>query len=229
MDQYLPSSLQQPFKGVLFDLDGTIIDSEEMHYAAFKQALMEYGYDLDSLGETIQYGGSFRKMYESIALKFHLADDMFETIYQRKVEITLENPANVVELIDGVVSFLELLKEKNIPMGIVTNSEQAYLEHVLAGFELREYFTHLVHADLVANPKPAPDGYHYGVKLLQLDPSEVIVFENTDAGTLSAKTAGLKVIAIHSTDRLGISTYDQAELTIENYGDTALDDLNFSS
>ncbi len=228
MHLYLPSTLQQPFKGVLFDLDGTIIDSEEMHYAAFKQALMEYGYDLDSLGDGIQYGGSFRKMYAAIATKFHLADDMFETIYQRKVEITLEHPANSVELIEGILSFLELLKEHNIPMGVVTNSEQAYVDHVLAGFELQDYFEHIVHADLVANPKPAPDCYHYGTKLLGLDPTEVLVFENTDAGIESAKAAGLSVIAIHSTDHLGTSTYEQADLTIEHFGDPAVDDLEFS-
>lgn len=227
MNPYLPTSLQQPFKGVLFDLDGTLIDSESMHYAAFKQALLEYGYDLDSLGDTLQYGGSFRKLFEAIALKFHLSYDLFESIYQRKVEITLENPATNVEMVEGVMSFLELLKEKNIPMGIVTNSEQAYVDHVLDGFDLRQYFSQIVHADLVANPKPAPDGYHYGIKLLELQPAEILVFENTDAGIAAAQAANLKVIAIRGTDHLGISNYESADLGIDDFGDSALDDLVF--
>lgn len=225
MSIYLPEKLRQPFQGVLFDLDGTLINSEPLHYGAFKQALKEFGYDLDSLGDTIQYKGSFRKMFAAIAAKFNLADDVFEEVYQRKVEITLEHPAEDVEMIEGVLSFLEVLKEKGIPLGIVTNSEQAYLDHVMDAFDLRQYFDHFVHADLVMNPKPAPDGYQYGTRLLELPASNILVFENTDAGIEAGKAAGHSVIAIRTTDHLGLSNYEQADLGIDDFGDAALDDL----
>lgn len=227
MSLYLPAALRQPFQGVLFDLDGTLVDSEALHYAAFKQALLEHGYDLDSLGDTIQYGGSFRKLFLAIAERFHLPDDTFEQIYERKVEITLATPAHTVDILDGAISFLELLKERSVPMGIVTNSEQAYVEHVLSGFDLAQYFDHIVHAEHVTQPKPAPDGYRRGLELLQLPSDHVLAFENTDAGITAAKAAGLKVIAIHSTDPLGTSTYEAAHLSIDHFGDTALDDLLF--
>lgn len=227
MSLYLPTALRQPFQGVLFDLDGTLIDSEALHYTAFKQALLEHGYDLDSLGDTIQYGGSFRKLFLAIAERFHLPDDVFEQIYERKVEITLATPAHTVDILDGAISFLELLKERSVPMGIVTNSEQAYVEHVLSGFDLAQYFDHIVHAEHVTQPKPAPDGYLRGLELLQLPPDRILAFENTDAGITAAKAAGLKVIAIHSTDPLGTSTYEDAHLSIDHFGDTALDDLLF--
>ena len=225
MHTFLPQRLQQSFRAVLFDLDGTLIDSEPLHYGAFKQALKEYGYDLDSLGDAVKYGGSFRKMFAAIAAKFNLADDIFEEIYQRKVEITLEHPAYDVPLVEGAVSFLELLKEQNLPLGIVTNSEQAYLEYVLDAFDLRQYFTHYVHSGLIMNPKPAPDGYEYGRKLLQLPADHILVFENTDAGILAAKTAGHPVIAIRNTDHLGLSNYEEADLGVDHFGDAALDDL----
>lgn len=227
MDLYLPSSLQQPFKGILFDLDGTLVDSEAMHYAAFKQALLDYGYDVDSLGDAIQYKGSFRKMFEAIAKEFKLSDDLFQTVYDRKVEITLATPATQVDMIEGVMSFLELMKERNVPMGVVTNSEQAYVDHVLNGFGLGEFFTHIVHADHVANPKPAPDAYRYGLELLGHKPNQVLVFENTDGGITAAKSAGLTVIAIRSTDHLGLSNYEEADLVVDHFGDSALDDINF--
>lgn len=221
----MPQSLQKPFHGILFDLDGTIIDSEELHYAAFKQALQEYGYDLDSIGEAVQYGGSFRAMFMEIARRFRLADNMFEEIYQRKVEITTEWPATSTELIDGVVSFLELMKERQVPMGIVTNSEAVYIDHVLRAFDLEQYFDHIVHSEHVANPKPAPDPYHYGLELIQLPSEHILVFENTDGGIASAKAAGLSVVAIRSTDRLGTSTYEAADLTIDHFGDPTIDEL----
>lgn len=221
---YLPRSLQKPFQAALFDLDGTLLDSEELHYQAFKQALTEFGYDLDSVNP-IQYGGSFRKMFEAIARQFRLPNDLFEEIYQRKVELTTEWPASSVELIDGIASYLELMKERSVPMGIVTNSELAYVQHVLTQFDLARYFDHIVHAEHVVNPKPAPDGYHYGLELLGLTPDNVVAFENTDGGIMAAKQAGLAVIAIRGTDRSGISTYTEADLTIDHFADPLIDDL----
>jgi len=223
----LPSSLHQPFHGVLFDLDGTIIDSEELHFQAFKQALQEYGYDLDSIRDVTSYRGSFRKMFEMIGQQFHLADNTFEEIYDRKVAITLEAPATTANLVDGVLSYLELLKERGVPTGIVTNSEQAYVDHVLAGYQLNELFDHVVHAEHVDNPKPAPDGYIYGANLLSISPNNILAFENTDAGILAAKAAGMQVIAIRDTDRSGLSTYEQADHAIDDFTDSIIDEVNF--
>lgn len=221
---YLPQSLQKSFQAALFDLDGTLLDSEDLHYRAFAQALAEFGYDIKSVDQ-VSYGGSFRKMFEAIARQFRLPDDLFEQIYQRKVEITTEWPAASVELIEGVTSYLELLKERFVPMGIVTNSEQAYVQHVVAEFGLAQYFDHIIHAEHVANPKPAPDAYHYGLDQLGVSAKNVVVFENTDGGITAAKQAGLVVVAIRDTDRSGLSTYDQADHVIDHFADSSIDDL----
>ncbi|EKD76219.1 MAG: hypothetical protein ACD_43C00188G0004 [uncultured bacterium] len=221
---YLPQSLQKPFQAVLFDLDGTLLDSEDLHYQAFKQALTDFGYDLNSVDQT-QYVGSFRKMFEVIAHQFNLSDDLFEQIYQRKVELTTAWPANSVELVEGVISYLEYMKERAVPMGIVTNSESAYVQHVMTQLDLSHYFDHIVHAEHVVNPKPAPDSYRYGLDLLGLAPQSVLAFENTDGGITAAKSAGLAVIAIRGTDRSGLSTYSEADYAIDHFADPLIDEL----
>lgn len=223
----LPQALQRPFSGILFDLDGTIIDSEGLHYQAFAEALREHGYDLSSLGDEVIYGGSFRAMFAEIARRFQLSPDLYESIYQRKVELTLEWPAANVELIDGIMSFLEFMTERRIPMGVVTNSDGPYVDHIFSAFDLHQYFPYVVHADHVAHPKPAPDAYQYGTDLLQLPAEHIIVFENTDGGIAAAKAAGLSVIAIRSTDRSGASTYAAADLVVDHFADSVIDDLTW--
>ena len=227
MYDVLPTNLQQPFQGVLFDFDGTIVDSEAQHFAAFRQAMDEHGYDFKSVADKLHMQGNFRKIFEGVAKELQLPADMYDQIYQRKMELTLGLRLGDIDLIEGIVSYLEYLREQNIPAGIVTNADPEYIQHVLRLHDLDQYFQAIVTPDDHNEPKPAPDGYLLGASRLQIDPSAALVFENTDTGISAGKAAGMPVIAIRDTDVQGLSTYEEADHVMDSFADPVLDDLHY--
>lgn len=224
----LPEKLNRPFKAVLFDLDGTLLDSEEIHYIAFKKAMEEFGYDFDEMASDIPYRGSFRELFMDVAAKVQLPEEVKDTIYERKLEITMELPDGELNYVDGAISFLELLQELNVLMGVVTNSDKPYADHILDTYELRPYFEYIITISDLSNPKPDPEGYLKAADMLSIDPADILVFENTDTGIAAAKEAGMTVIAIRTTDVRGISTYEEADHGIDDFADTTVNDLQFN-
>ncbi len=223
----LPRSLQKLFKAVLFDLDGTLLDSEGLHYGAFRQAMNEYGYDFDQLAKSKHYQGSFKKLFQDIGHELAFNEAKFDEIYERKVELTLAAAGTESDKIEGIVSFLELLTERGIPLAVVTNSEREYANYVLQAHELAPYFQYMVTGNDVTTPKPSPLGYLQAAQLLNIAPTDALVFENSDVGIQAGKAAGMPVIAIRTTDVVGNSTFADADYSIDDFTDTTLDDLQF--
>ncbi|MDP3970446.1 MAG: HAD family phosphatase [bacterium] len=229
MSLLLPESLQREFKGILFDLDGTLLESERLHYNAFVQAMEEFGYNFEEIAKNFPVEGNFRELFRKVAGKLKFSDEQYETIYERKMEITLTTPAGEIDKIDGVFSFLEYIFETGIPMGVVTNSDREYAENTLSIHDMSQYFSELITANDLLNPKPAPDGYLKGAELLNVNPNDIIVFENTDTGISAAKAAGMSVIAIRFTDVSGTSTYDEADHAVDSFADSSIDELRWVS
>ena len=229
MSDLLPESLSQTFKGILFDLDGTLIDSEGFHYTSFVTAMREFGYDFDEASEGVGYEGSFRKMFETIANKLHFDEEMFEKIYNRKMELTMLNTLEQTDKIDGVISFLELMVERNVPMGVVTNSDRAYAENAVDKHQISNYFQLLISRTDLDEGKPSPEGYTRGAEMLEMEAKDVLVFENTDTGITAGKAANMKVVAIRNTDIIGDNTYADADHAVDSFADPSLDAIQFNT
>lgn len=227
MSDFLPQELDRPFRGILFDLDGTLIDSEGAHYRAFAQAMQEHGYDFDSVAKEFSYEGSFRTLYTKVAERLGLDQNMFDTIYARKMELTMVKPAEQSEKVEGILSFLELLLEQSVPMAVVTNSDRAYAEAALTDHELDQYFQHIITANDIENFKPHPEGYLRAAELLGLEPETILVFENTESGIAAAKAAGMPVVAVRGTDIIDENSYDEADHVIDSFDDPTLNILQF--
>lgn len=174
------------FKGLLFDLDGTLIHSLAAVERAWRKWAVEFGLDPDYVAPRI-HG---RRAVDSIAaLAPHLDQ---QEAFARLEHLEATDTQGVVPL-PGVVAFLKSLKD--IPWAIVTSGSLAIAEPRIAAAGIPQPF-HLVTANDVTEGKPSPMPFLVGAYRLGLGGSEILAFEDTLAGVRSAKSAGMKVVGL---------------------------------
>ena len=180
------------FKGILFDMDGTLIDSEPVHCRAYQMVLEPMGHHMtyEDFGTLL---GSTRPVIlariHAMFGAFPISDEEFERrVAENKNRI---NEAEGYPLVEGVPQMLVRMKAAGYRLAVASSSPQAYIEKVMAVLGLTEYFELLVSGETVANPKPAPDIFLKAAEELGLEPSECLVIEDSHNGVLAAKAAGM--------------------------------------
>lgn len=175
-----------PFKGLLFDLDGTLINSIAAVDRAWARWAVEYGLDPEYVTPRI-HG---RRAVDSIAV---LKPDVDQAKAFQLIEHLEATDTEGVYALPGAAQFLEALGD--IPWGIVTSGTLPIAVPRLkaGGIEPPLVF---VTAEQVTNGKPHPDPFLEGANQLGIPPKDIIAFEDTLAGVQSAHAAGMKVIAL---------------------------------
>ena len=183
-------------EAVIFDLDGTLIDSMWMWRAIDIEYLGGFGIELpDDLQSSIE-GMSFTETAVYFQERFGITDDV-DTIKNRWNEMARDIYAHRVEPKPGVVEFLKKLKEHGIPTGIATSNSRELLDTVLDALDLRKYFDEIHTSCEVEKGKPAPDIFLLTAGYLGKDPSKCLVFEDIIPGIEAARAAGMKVCAVY--------------------------------
>ncbi len=182
-------------KAVIFDLDGTLVDSMWMWKAIDIEFLGNYGFDCPPELQREIEGMSFSETAVYFKERFNLKESLDE-IKEIWTEMSIEKYRNEVPLKRGVKDFLEFLRVKNIPAGIATSNGRAMVEAVLESLNISKYFKKVTTACEVASGKPAPDIYLKVANDLGIAPENCLVFEDVPAGILAGKRAGMRVCAI---------------------------------
>jgi len=192
--------------GVLFDLDGVLLDSEG-HYSVFwKQMDKEYPTGIDNFANYI------KGFHLSRILNFFESNEVRQDIMEK----LLECEANMkYEFFPGALEFVKQLKAAGIPMAIVTSSDRTKMQSLYSQHPyFPELFDHIITGDMVTKAKPDPDCFLLGAKLLDMDITDCIVFEDSRNGLLAARASGARVIGIAST--LSAETVSEfSDITIE--------------
>ncbi|WP_316750643.1 HAD family phosphatase [Pedobacter gandavensis] len=186
-------------KAVLFDLDGTLIDSEYFHFECWNEILADYGVQLDYPDWLKNYAGIQLPQNAKNLLSTYAINASLKDVVKRREALTLERlKTKDVELMPYALELLEFLQERGLLLAIVTSSPR---EDVTAIFErngLGKYFTlMLTRTDVIQN-KPDPEGYLKCCAMLGLKQEECIVYEDTINGIKAAKAAGIRCIAVQS-------------------------------
>lgn len=190
-------------KAVLFDLDGTLIDSEWFYYKGWKAVLAEYGIELDSHDWLTEFAGKTEAQgFLVLKEKYNFAGDE-ETFFKRKkARIAGQYEEEEVSLMPGVKDLIAYLHETGVRMAVVTSSLRPITEYNLTKHGLINYFETLVTRSEVTYPKPSPEPYELCVKRLGIDKSECVVLEDSVTGATAAKAAGLTCYGVQSHEEI---------------------------
>ena len=182
-------------KGVIFDLDGTLVDSMWMWKTIDIEYLGKRGLDCpEDLQKKIE-GMSFSETAVYFKERFHLPDSL-EEIKAEWTRMSLDKYENQVPLKPGAGRFLRFLKDHNIPMGIATSNGQAMVDGVLDALKIRPFFDSVATACEVKAGKPAPDIYLRAAMVLGVQPSDCLVLEDSENGIKAGVNAHMDVICI---------------------------------
>ncbi|MFF4747869.1 HAD family phosphatase [Streptomyces chengbuensis] len=181
---------------VIFDLDGTLVDSEPNYYEAGRRVLASYGVtDFTWEHHSRFIGIGTRETLERLSEEYGLGAPI-EDLLAGKNRAYLELARAGTEVYPEMRKFVELLDAAGVPMAVASGSSRAAIEAVLAGTGLDAFLTTLVSAEDVAHGKPRPDVFLEAARRLGTDPAHCVVVEDAPPGAAAAHAAGMRCIAV---------------------------------
>lgn len=196
-------------EAVIFDLDGTLVDSMGLWRDIDIEFLSTRGIEYqDDLQEKIE-GMSFTETAQFCKEYYHLSESVEElkAIWNQMAEHKYRYE---VKPKPGVLDFLDFLKSRGIKMGIATSNSEELIQAVNAAHHFDEYMSCIVTSCSVKKGKPAPDVYLEAARQLDVIPEACLVFEDIVKGIEAGKNAGMKVCAVED-----IYSADQREKKME--------------
>jgi beta-phosphoglucomutase family hydrolase len=203
--------------GLIFDLDGVIIDSMPFHRRAWQQYLEVTGIGSgDSLD--FMHGQRNEEIVRGLlGPEADLQTVMAHGAAKEQMYRDMLREGLGENLVAGIAEWLEHVS--GAPVALATNAERTNVDFVLDGGGLRPYFRAIVDGSQVERPKPAPDVYLRAAELLDIPPRNCIVFEDSPVGVAAAVAAGMRVV--------GVLTHAEAlegvRFSIVNFLDARLD------
>ena len=180
-----------PVQGALFDMDGTMFDTERLRFQTLKQASNEFIGQEFSDEYLMQCLGLSAKASEQLAQNFYGTDVPYTAIRKRADEIELAFVRqNGVPIKKGLIQVLERLRKSGLRMAVATSSRRAIAEEYLINANVYKFFDLLVCGDEVEQGKPHPEIFIKAAQRLNLQPQQCLMFEDSENGINSASEAG---------------------------------------
>ena len=203
-------------KGVVFDMDGTLMDNMDFHHKAWIDFLAAY--DIHITDEEFQEKNI--GIITEIVPKFFdrkLSPEEIIALGKEKEAVYRNLYKDHIQALSGLENFLQALQEAGITIALATAADKGNIDFTLDALGIRKYFSAITGSEEVAYGKPHPDVYLKSATKLRLPPVQCVAFEDTPSGIRSAQAAGMGVIGLATThtkeELLGYSLLT----IIENY------------
>jgi beta-phosphoglucomutase family hydrolase len=221
-ENYLTKTLETHnmlhIKGVIFDMDGTLIETTEADYLAWKKVFADYHKEL-----------SFEDYFPLIGMKSAIVAQSRLSLNEEETKKALSQKMEYfsqivkekgIQVVPHAIKFLKQLKAEHLKIALATSSRQEKMKLVFQLTDLTPYFDEIITGDLVNKSKPAPDIFLKAAEKLQLKPGDCLVVEDAANGVKAAKNAGMKCVAITTTHTQDL--LQQADLVVNSYEDLDL-------
>ncbi len=187
-------SMFQPYQALIFDMDGTIIDTMPSHAKAWEKTGEVLGYPI--CGDVMyEFGGApVRYIAQKTMERYNVPMDLLDEVVRLKRQFGFELVAEHATLLPTMQILDHFLGEK--PLALGTGSHSNMVNMLLDRFDLRRYFNAVVDADQVTHHKPSPETFLRCAELLNTEPQNALVFEDADLGVEAGLAGGMDVFDV---------------------------------
>lgn len=220
-------------RAIIFDLDGTLADTERLHFEAFKVVLRSYEIEIsnaDYFSRLVGYDD--RDCFTRLLHEHHkpVSNSLISELIAKKTAVYQATVAEQQVLFPGAAEFVVECAHR-FPLALVTGTLSAEAEMILRRAQIREFFAAIVAAEDVEHGKPAPDGFNAALARLSyvlrphppLAAAECLAIEDSGVGIVAARRAGMRVLAVAQT--VSESELAAADLVRPSVAETNLDEV----
>lgn len=210
-------------KGIIFDFDGLIFDTETHQYNVLQEIFSEHNSELPLSRWQQEIGthtGFLPFVYLEEQIKRKLDQESLQKIFREKFDEKLFDE----KARPGVKDYLKGAKELNLKVGLASSSNYDWVSNHLKRLNLFDYFECIKTADDVKIVKPDPALYNEAAKCLDLNPNECLVFEDSANGALAAKRAGMSCVIIPN-EVTSAMKFCEVEHRLDSMADVSLEEL----
>jgi beta-phosphoglucomutase len=218
-------------RAILFDLDGVLIDSMEIHARTWQKAIQRLlKIEISEKHFLINEGKNSRDLIQELIQKYQLDvdNDTWQEVSDYRDHLFLQEFSP--RLVDGAENLVKLIAQLGYRMGVATGSTRKVTEEVLTKTGINDYFSTLITSEDVQFSKPHPQPYQLLLEQLETKPAHSLVIENAPLGVESGRAAGLICLAVTTTNPAEIlSNASKVFNNLDDIGDFLLKDNKLTS
>lgn len=182
-------------KAFLFDMDGVLLDSEDIYLRSLVKCLASIGICEDKHHLSDLTGMKSELITKTLMKRYDISDMSAEELMHLQ-DVYFDREVEKSELVsmEGLVDFLDALKAGNMKIALASSSDQAWISQVIDTLQIRSYFDVIISAEQITHSKPDPESFLTAASRLGVTPSQCVVIEDSQNGIMAGKQAGMLVI-----------------------------------